>query len=826
LKKIIRSVFVLLYIGAVIISCVILVKPQASIFYLKYTIESQLITQDAETVYHYKLAVNPTLIRPPGILLLEDGQRLALAGKEIVIGYGGGTYTLNIERQGSVDIYFTASDNSDPRLNGKTYRLYIPMSFISRPLGVISLAILLPLTVWFLFFALAEHDRREIITHSPLGIFKLVDLFIDRIHERFGTYLNWLRGEIKTRALFWKRLFTITTCVAFLYIFMEWLFFVTMPSFMSLMSLFKKGEIFLISGWIFAVFCLLILAAFILIDLLAIIGRLSGLTRYLGLAIPSIILSALALLLIDNFTYTIFKFGISTATGIFRGVYALLFVALTGYIYFRIMKIFRSRQAQASQSKKMNTWFYASLAMLVITTGLTLSNLKYNNLFQDDKPTATQAASSLPNIILLGSDGLNAENLSVYGYHRDTTPRLKELAQSSLVAENAFTNAANTAGSVISIMTSKLPTQTRVLYPPDILTGLNSFQHMPGILNNLGYETVELGVPFYIDANIYNLQDGFDIVNNRTVNMGEIGAIGQRIGFESETYFLTRLTWRISDRILHIFFIREMQNPFDIVTQPVPEINDQTKINQALALFDQYPAPIFIHIHLLGTHGGYYSPSRRFYSAGEAQIAPWMTDFYDDTLRDFDSYVGEFIDRLKAKGQYDNTLLIIYTDHNKEFKVDERIPLIMHFPGGKDAGEITMNVQNMDIAPTVLDYLGIAQPVWMDGESLLDGGPTEPRLIFSTGTTKYKPNEQDINTLDPTQNKPPFFQFSFINILDCQKMVSFDLTTYEWTSINVSGYVDPCKPQDLLSADQIKQAVYQRLDQDGFDISSLPKIMP
>jgi glucan phosphoethanolaminetransferase (alkaline phosphatase superfamily) len=813
---------VLLYIGAVVISCVILVEPKASVFYVRHTIESPLITRDAETVYHYKLAVNPTIIRSPGILLLEDGHRLALAGKEIVIGYGGGTYSLNIGQQGSVDIYFTASDNSDPRLNGKTYGLYLPMSFISRPLGVISLAILLPLAVWFLFFALADHDRRDTITHSPMGFFKALDLFIDRIQESFGTYLNRLQGEIKTRASYWKRLFTITTCAAFLYIFMEWLFFVTMPSFMSLMSLIQKLEVYLISGWIFAVFCLLILAAFIVIDLLAIIAHSSSTTRYLGLAIPSIVLSALALLLIDNFTYTIFKFGISTATGMFRGVYALLFVALTSYIYFRILKIFRSSEAQASQRKKMNAWFYASVAMLVFTTGLTLTNLKFNNIFRDDKSTETKATSSLPNIILLGSDGLNADNLSVYGYYRNTTPQLKELAQSSLVAENAFTNAGNTAGSVISIMTSKLPTQTRVLYPPDILTGINSFQHLPGILNNLGYETVEFGVPFYIDAYNYNLQDGFDIVNNRTISMGDIGAIGQRIGFEAETYFLTRLTWRISDRILHIFFIREMQNPFDIVTQPVPDINDETKISQALALFDQFQAPIFIHIHLLGTHGGYYSPGRRFYSAGEAQIGPWMTDFYDDTIRDFDSYVGEIIDRLKAKGQFDNTILIIYTDHNKEFKVDERIPLIMHFPGGKDAGEITMNVQNMDIAPTILDYLGISKPAWMDGKSLLDGGPTEQRLIFSTGTTKVKPNEQDINTLDPSQNKPPFYQFSFINVLDCQKMYSFDLTTYEWTSINVSGYVNPCETQDLLSADQIKQAVYQRLDQDGFDISSLP----
>ena len=110
----------------------------------------------------------------------------------------------------------------------------------------------------------------------------------------------------------------------------------------------------------------------------------------------------------------------------------------------------------------------------------------------------------------------------------------------------------------------------------------------------------------------------------------------------------------------------------------------------------------------------------------------------------------------------------------------------------------------------------------MNGESLLAGEAIDQRLIFSVGTTKIKPNEQDISFIDPALNQPPFFQFSYINVLDCQKMYSFDLTTYEWSSMDVPGYVNPCQSKDLLNMDQIKQAVYQRLAQDGFDIASLP----
>lgn len=636
------------------------------------------------------------------------------------------------------------------------------------------------------------------------------------------SYSHGLWLNIKTRTDYWKRLLTTTILVAFLYMFMEWLFFVTMPSFMSLMGLYTKLQIGLLSGWIFAMGCFVIVAVFIVIDLLALIAHISKITFYMGLAIPATILSALALLLVDNFTYTVFKFGISTSMGIGRAVYALLFVLLMGWIYYRILLIFRRDRPSASERRTSDRWFYLAVVILGLSTVVGLFHVNYTKLVNPSAAEQSQPTAGLPNIILLGSDGLNASHLSAYDYYRDTTPRLKELAKSSLVAQNAFTNAGNSAGSVISIMTSKLPTQTRVLYPPDILTGINSYQHLPGILKNLGYRTVEFGVPYYIDAFTYNLQGGFDVVNNRTIKVSQFASLGQKLGFENETYLLSRSAWRITDRLTHIFFIREMQNPFDLVTKPASNLSDEKKINQALSLFKQASAPLFIHIHLLGTHGGYYSPAQRVFSAADSQTQPWMTDFYDDTLLGFDAFVGEVIDQLKASGDYENTILIIYTDHNKEFKVDQRIPLMIHFPNDAYAGVITKNVENMDIAPTLLDYLGLAKPDWMEGESMLGNNLSTRRLIFSMGTSKVKPNEQDISFLDPALDKPPFYQFSYINILDCQKMYSLDLTSYQWTTEEVQGYVNPCNAQDLLSMDEIKQAVYQRLEQDGFDTAALP----
>jgi len=822
IKRITRYFAILLYAGLLVICLLIIIKPGASFFYIRQNMDSASLTADAGFAFRYKLRYIPLFFRVQNILVFEDNQPLTPASDTAVIKQGEGSYSISAPSRGVSYIYFSTSDNTSPITNQRSYTLYLPLKFISRPLGLVYMGLLLPILIWFLFFAFSVPEHRRLIHGSPLKLVKIADLFADYAFQQTQAYFRRLWQRICLRAPFWKRLFTITVLFAFLYIFMEWLFFVTMPSFMSVMHAQDKVMIITLSGFIFSMFSLALLLAFILIEFLATIAQLTKYTRYLGILIPTAILSSLVLLLIDNFTYTLFKFGISTSSGVGRGIYGVLFCLLNGYIYYQMLRAFGVIGSAQAKSVYGNRFFYVSVGLLVVSLGLALGKTDWGSISPAINPADHVDISRTPNVLILGSDGLNAGSMSVYGYYRPTTPQLEQLAPTSLVAENAFTNAGNTAGSVISIMTSKLPTQTRLLYPPDILTGINSFEHLPGILKNLGYKTVEYGVPYYVDSFAFNLQDGFDMVNGRSFNAGKLGDVGRKLGFADEVYFLSRLYWRLTDRIEHILFINEMENPFDLVTKPSPNISDQAKIDQTLALFDQSTDPLFIHVHLLGTHGGFYDVTDPVFSKGEDQFKPWITDFYDDTILQFDRYVGEVIDHLKEDGQFDNTILIIYTDHAKMFKVTNRIPLIIHFPGDEHAGQISANVENLDIAPTILDYMGLPIPEWMDGVSLLKGDAIGSRLIFSTGTVKVKPNEQDITFLDPSQNKPPFYQFSFLNVLNCQMMYSFDLTTYAWSSVEVIGYVEACDPKSLLSSDQIKQAIYQRLETDGFDISSLP----
>ena len=106
---------------------------------------------------------------------------------------------------------------------------------------------------------------------------------------------------------------------------------------------------------------------------------------------------------------------------------------------------------------------------------------------------------------------------------------------------------------------------------------------------------------------------------------------------------------------------------------------------------------------------------------------------YMGLITEVDQHIGRVIQFLKETGQYDTTLLIVTADHGEmlgdhhcwsKFTVHDaayHTPLIVRLPGQQDqAGAIvTLPVETIDIAPTILDWVGQQIPNSMDGRSLL-----------------------------------------------------------------------------------------------------------
>ena len=73
------------------------------------------------------------------------------------------------------------------------------------------------------------------------------------------------------------------------------------------------------------------------------------------------------------------------------------------------------------------------------------------------KPPPSQRDPRRPNILILASDGLQKEHLSLYGYHRPTSPHIDALGRDAVRFDQCYVPVARTLGSWASILTSTYP---------------------------------------------------------------------------------------------------------------------------------------------------------------------------------------------------------------------------------------------------------------------------------------------------------------------------------------------------------------------------------
>ena len=112
----------------------------------------------------------------------------------------------------------------------------------------------------------------------------------------------------------WKSLFEASFFCAYLYAFLEWLFIVTKPSFLSAVSLVQKLRIFLFTASFLTGIALLALTGLFALSCVLRGKKIQVLLRNLGTFIPAVTLGSMSLLLFDNFTYTVFSSGLSPLT--------------------------------------------------------------------------------------------------------------------------------------------------------------------------------------------------------------------------------------------------------------------------------------------------------------------------------------------------------------------------------------------------------------------------------------------------------------------------------------------------------------------------------
>jgi arylsulfatase len=124
---------------------------------------------------------------------------------------------------------------------------------------------------------------------------------------------------------------------------------------------------------------------------------------------------------------------------------------------------------------------------------------------------------------------------------------------------------------------------------------------------------------------------------------------------------------------------------------------------------------------------------------------------YDLQIRHIDDTLEEYLPKL-TQNDFENTLTIITADHGEEFmehgKIGHSTPLsetLLHVPliisgGGLERKTINMKSSLLDLAPTILDILGLKEYNRFRGKSLLN--IREGRPVIAQGIFQGKKHER------------------------------------------------------------------------------------
>ena len=150
----------------------------------------------------------------------------------------------------------------------------------------------------------------------------------------------------------------------------------------------------------------------------------------------------------------------------------------------------------------------------------------------------------------------------------------------------------------------------------------------------------------------------------------------------------------------------------------------------------------------------------------------FVKDYYG-AIAAVDESVGRVVAYLEQQRLLENTVIVYTTDngffvgdhgwYDKRFMYEPsiRVPMIVRAPGGVKGRTVDAMTLNIDVAPTLLDYAGLAPPASMQGRSLrtLVEGTVPPDWRKSIYYTYYDNSWAELVGKGPVARSDPSFQF-------------------------------------------------------------------
>jgi len=343
---------------------------------------------------------------------------------------------------------------------------------------------------------------------------------------------------------------------------------------------------------------------------------------------------------------------------------------------------------------------------------------------------APQGTTGPPPVILISVDTLRADHLSCYGYSRLQTPHIDSLERDGTLFAEISSQAPITLPSHVSLFTSTYPFANGIRENGQVLPA--GAVTLATVLAAQGYNTAAF-IGGYFLARRYGLAQGFQTYDSPFDTHLIKGALD-----------LKRPASQVLDGAEH--WLEQNSGP-----------------------------PFLLFVHLFDLHQPYDAPA--------AYRARAPASEYDQELAYVDDSLGDFFEFLARQGLDRRALVVLFSDHGESlgdhgenthgyfiYSSTLRVPLIFHWPRAEDSRNSKLEkreVKNrsskiearnltrvsslefrgssfndrveapaglIDVAPTLLSFLGFQAPAEFCGHSLLElakGGDSPPRDVYS-----------------------------------------------------------------------------------------------
>jgi arylsulfatase A-like enzyme len=357
-------------------------------------------------------------------------------------------------------------------------------------------------------------------------------------------------------------------------------------------------------------------------------------------------------------------------------------------------------------------------------------------------------------ILLITVDTLRADAVSCYNRGSNLTPNIDAFARQAVLFENAVSNSPWTLPAIASLMTGMPPLVHQATRHHARITG--KLPTLAGEIKKAGYYTAAIGINPTLSKQTC-ISNGF-IYYDFYPKFSTGRSVGAKIRKHLSRYIPDEKVTNVTAEGLVIDFgsIISTDRLTNLTIRWLSKNKDKS---------------VFLWIHYFDPHVP-YAPPVQWLQGREKKLIPhigcnfdrpddlltgvfvptqkerdWIKELYNSEVRYVDHNLGRLFAALKQMGIYDQSLIVLTSDHGEEFwehgayyhghslyNEVVSIPLIMKLPGKSVPNRIDAVVSLQNLMPTILDYCQIKehrQKIY--NQSLL------PLLTGETRTRAFEP---------------------------------------------------------------------------------------